>query len=415
MFFLVISVFTCAAKAGLGANISDPCPSVCKCTPEAIIRCNRAGLSALPAEIAASTVSLNLSNNYLRILSPNAFGNLTSLHSLWLDGNSLSFLAPGTFLALGQLRELHLSGNSRLTSLHPNAFRGLRNLASLDLSHCRIFEIHPLLFSHLPSLERLDLASNNMRYVPRAFGNLSSLATLSLEGNHIEALGRDSLRDLEALYELNLRRNRIWIIQTGAFAKLLRLGVLNLGHNHIADLPNRLFDGLIQLKTLHLEANRLTGVGCAFRQLPNLRSLYLNNNQLSSISPSAFARLTKLRFLHLNKNNLSSLPARLLAQLPGLKHVFLAHNPWQCGCDLLWVSRRAASSGGTVEGLPCALRPGASAACPPPPELGPEDECGAADAGGTPGPHARPGRLLPAVVACLAWGLARSDASPAAF
>ncbi|KGL90657.1 Slit 3 protein, partial [Charadrius vociferus] len=163
------------------------CPSMCKCAPEEIIHCNRAGLRALPGEIAASTVSLNLSNNYLRILTANTFRNLTFLHSLWLDGNNLTFLSPGTFHAL----------------------------SNLDLSHCNIFEIHPLLFSHLPSLERLDLASNNMRYVPQAFRNLSSLTTLNL---------------------------------------------------------------------------------------------YLNNNQISSISDSAFSYLNKLHFLHLSKNNLSSLP-----------------------------------------------------------------------------------------------------------
>ncbi|NWJ00057.1 LRC15 protein, partial [Crypturellus undulatus] len=190
------------------------CPRACQCAPETETRCGRAGLSALPASIAASTVSLNLSHNSLRALSPNAFGNLTALHRLWLDGNSLTFLAPGTFLALGQLRELHLGGNARLTSLHPNAFRGLRNLTSLDLSRCNIFEIHPLLFSHLPNLEKLDLAANNMRYVPQAFGNLSRLAAL----------------------------------------------------------------------------------------------LYLNNNQLSSLTRSAFARSAKLHLLHLSKNNLSSLP-----------------------------------------------------------------------------------------------------------
>uniref|UniRef100_A0A8C5U849 Nyctalopin n=1 Tax=Malurus cyaneus samueli TaxID=2593467 RepID=A0A8C5U849_9PASS len=155
------------------------------CFPKTIL-CNRAGLKTLPGEIAASTIALNLSNNYLRTLNTNTFRNLTFLHSLWLDGNNLTFVTPGTFHALGRLQELHLSRNSRLTYLHANTFRGLLNLISLDLSHCNIFEIHPLLFSHLPSLERLDLASNNMRYVPQAFRNLSSLTELSLEGNHIE-------------------------------------------------------------------------------------------------------------------------------------------------------------------------------------------------------------------------------------
>ncbi|XP_009955027.1 PREDICTED: nyctalopin-like [Leptosomus discolor] len=73
---------------------------MCKCAPGEIIHCNRAGLRALPGEIAASTISLNLSNNYLRILTTNTFRNLTYLHSLWLDGNNLTFLSPGTFHAL---------------------------------------------------------------------------------------------------------------------------------------------------------------------------------------------------------------------------------------------------------------------------------------------------------------------------
>uniref|UniRef100_A0A8C0ECH2 LRRNT domain-containing protein n=1 Tax=Bubo bubo TaxID=30461 RepID=A0A8C0ECH2_BUBBB len=247
-------------KAGLSLNISDSCPSMCKCSPEDIIHCSRAGLRALPEEIAASTISLNLSNNYLRILTTNTFRNLTSLHSLWLDGNNLTFLSPGTFHTLSKLQELHLSRNSRLTYLH----------------------------------------------------------------------------DLETLHDLNLRKNHIWIIQNGAFTKLLRLSMLNLGHNFIADLPNQLFDGLIQLKTMHLEANRITAVNCTFRHLLSLRNLYLNNNQISSISDSAFSYLNKLHFLHLSKNNLSSLPIHLFTELPKLKYVFLSHNPWKCDCRMRW-------------------------------------------------------------------------------
>lgn len=387
---------------------------MCKCTPEETILCQRAGLKTLPGEIAASTVSLNLSNNYLRNFNTNTFRNLTFLHSLWLDGNNLTFLTPGTFHGLSRLRELHLSRNSRLTYLHANTFRGLLNLISLDLSHCNIFEIHPLLFSHLPSLERLDLASNNMRYVPQAFKNLSSLTRLSLEGNHIEAIGRDSLKDLETLHDLNLRKNRIWIIQNGAFTKLLRLGTLNLGHNFITDLPNQLFEGLIQLKTMHLEANRITAVDCTFRQLLNLRNLYLNNNQISSISDSAFSYLTKLHFLHLSRNNLSSLPVRLFTELSELRRVLLWHNPWRCDCSTLWLwhwtSRHAA-----LEGLGCSFlqppnstapeqpRPAHLGDCTVPLQLDTEDKCRVAGTSVAPRPPALPGQLILLALACHTW------------
>ncbi|XP_038271109.1 LOW QUALITY PROTEIN: nyctalopin-like [Dermochelys coriacea] len=416
MFSLIISPFTCAARIGLGVNVSA-CPSVCKCSPDDTIHCNKAGLRALPAELAASVVSLNLSNNLLRILTANTFRNLTFLHSLWLDRNNLTFLYPGTFSVFSNLQELDLSWNSRLT-LHANTFRGLSNLINLDLSSCNIFKIHPLVFLYLLSLQVLDLTSNNLCYIPQAFRSLSSLTRLSLERNHIEAIGRDSLKDLKALYELNLWKNRIWMIQNDAFAMLNRLGVLDLGHNHISDLPNKLFNGLIQLKTMHLEASRITRVNCSFNCLLNLRKLYLNHHHISSISHTAFSNLKKLQFLHLNKNNLSSLPKHLLAELPKLKYVFLSHNPWNCDCKMLWFPTWIATYEGAVEGMQCAFTVlhnqtlldvfthSELISCSIPPGLASADKCEETDVNTAGMPHAISDKLLWITLAWCAWHLA---------
>nr|XP_009508521.1 PREDICTED: nyctalopin-like [Phalacrocorax carbo] len=267
-----------------------------------------------------------------------------------------------------------------------------------------------------------------MRYVPQAFQNLSSLTRLSLEGNNIEAIGRDSLKDLEALYDLNLRKNRIWIIQNGAFTKLLRLGLLNLGHNFIADLPNQLFDGLIQLKTMHLEANRITAIDCTFRHLLNLRNLYLNNNQISLISGSAFLYLNKLHFLHLSKNNLSSLPVHLFAELPKLKYVFLSHNPWKCDCKMFWFWRWTATRRRAIEGLHCAfLGPHNTTAldvphprdlmdCTVAPELASEDKCRVDSTSTAPGPPTLPSKvILLALFFHACYFVRRWDTSMATF
>ncbi|KAJ7310389.1 hypothetical protein JRQ81_007303 [Phrynocephalus forsythii] len=321
---------------------------------DSIVSCKRVGLRSLPKEIAASTISLNLSHNFLRLLTGDAFSNLTYLNSLWLDHNNLTFLYPGAFKSLCNLRVLYLSRNPQLTYLHANTFEGLRNLISLDLSHCNLFEIHPFVFSHLPSLEALNLTANNMRYVPEAFRSLTRLTRLSLERNHIEVVGRDSLKDLAALKELSLRKNRIWTIQGDAFSQLGRLGVLNLGHNRLSDLPNLLFSGLGQLKALHLEANWLTRVGCPFHSLHRLRKLYLNNNRIVSIAGSSFSALRELDFLHLSRNNLSGLPSHLLVGLPKLRYVFLSHNPWECDCAVLRLATWLLSYQGVVEGLQCA-------------------------------------------------------------
>ncbi|XP_042334047.1 nyctalopin-like [Sceloporus undulatus] len=369
-----------------GAMSRLPCPSSCKCSPDAIISCDGAGLRHLPKDIAASTISLNLSNNFLRLLTADAFSNLTYLNSLSLTRNNLTFLYPGAFKSLCNLRVLHLSRNPRLTYLHANTFEGLKNLISLDLSHCNLFEIHPFVFSHLPSLEALVLASNNMRYVPEAFRSLTRLTRLSLESNRIEAVGRDSLKDMVALKDLNLRKNRIWTIQEDTFRQLGRLTVLNLGHNYLSDLPNPLFGGLTRLRTMHLEANQLTRISCPFDSLHNLRKLYLNNNRIASVASSAFSSLKELDFLHLNRNNLSHLSSHLFADLPKLRYIFLSHNPWECDCAMLWFATWLLTYQGVIEGLHCALPAvndtsllghrarEAFANCPPPPKLLKEEE-----------------------------------------
>ncbi|XP_009074251.1 PREDICTED: nyctalopin-like [Acanthisitta chloris] len=267
-----------------------------------------------------------------------------------------------------------------------------------------------------------------MRYVPQAFRNLSSLTRLSLEGNHIEAIGRDSLKDLETLYDLNLRKNRIWIIQNGAFTKLLRLGMLNLGHNFITDLPNQLFEGLIQLKTMHLEANRITAVECTFRHLLNLRNLYLNNNQISSISDSAFSYLHKLHFLHLSKNNLSSLPIRLFTELTKLKYVFLSHNPWRCDCKMLWFWQWTATRRAVIKGLDCAFlgppnttalnepHPGDLRDCTVPLQLASEDKCSVGSTSVAPEPPNLPSKVILLALVCYMWYNVRGwDTSVATF
>ncbi|XP_054851813.1 nyctalopin-like [Eublepharis macularius] len=388
---------------------------MCKCSFDAIIYCSRAGLRSLPRDIIASTISLNLSNNFLRILAADDFSNLTFLNSLWLDHNNLTFLYPGAFKSLYNLRVLYLSRNSRLTYLHANTFQGLGNLITLDLSHCNLFEIHPVVFSHLPSLEVLDLTANNMRYIPQAFQSLTSLTRLSLERNHIEAVGRDSLKVMRALKDLNLRKNRIWAIHQDAFLQLDRLRVLNLGHNCLSDLPNRLFSGLAQLKTMHLEANRFTRINCSFYGLRSLKKLYLNNNRIAFIAATAFSHLKELSFLHLNRNNLSYFSSRLFTELPKLRYVFLSHNPWQCDCGMLWFAVWILTYQGVIEGLHCAfpavhntsllgrLAQDALASCSPPLGLIEEDACdGPHTTGASPSPAA-PEKLLVFLLSLQLW------------
>ncbi|XP_075043320.1 uncharacterized protein LOC142102374 [Mixophyes fleayi] len=332
---------------------NSTCPTVCQCSSDDEIYCDKVGIKSLPPDLPASAVSLTLAGNLIRILPFNTFRDVPSLQILWLNQNNVTFVYPGAFIALGNLKELNLSKNPRLTYLHAHTFQGLSTLVSLDLSHCNIFEIHPLVFSHVSSLEVLDLGFNKIHYVPQALRKLRNVTRLYMENNKIEAIGKNSFKYQGALQDLNLRRNRIWAIQDEAFNQLNKLNVLNLGHNSISHLPNQLFSGLDQLKIMYLEANEIDQVNCSFNRLVHLKKLHLNNNRITHITHKAFSSLKQLQLLHLNKNNLTSIPSYLFSDMPKLKSLFLSFNPWNCDCSMAWIANWMVTYEGAIQGLNC--------------------------------------------------------------
>ncbi|MEH2307296.1 COR domain-containing protein, partial [Nostoc sp.] len=82
---------------------------------------------------------------------------------------------------------------------------------------------------------------------------------------------------------------------------------------------------LTNLQTLYLYNNQLSSLPPEFGKLTNLQTLYLYNNQLSSLPPE-FGKLTNLQTLDLYNNQLSSLP-REIRQLPNLRKLDLRRNP----------------------------------------------------------------------------------------
>jgi hypothetical protein len=82
-------------------------------------------------------------------------------------------------------------------------------------------------------------------------------------------------------------------------------------------------------------------------QLPNdrhfinshsLKSLYISECNITSVSVETFANVTALEVLDLRHNNLRSLDINILKVLPKLSAMYLYDNPLQCDCQLqeLW-------------------------------------------------------------------------------
>lgn len=164
-----------------------------------------------------------------------------------------------------------------------------------------------------------DCAYKELREVPE--GLPANVTTLSLSANKITVLRRGAFADVTQVTSLWLAHNEVRTVEPGALAVLSQLKNLDLSHNLISSFPWSDLRNLSALQLLKMNHNRLGSLPRdALGALPDLRSLRINDNRLRTLAPGTFDALS------------------------ALSHLQLYHNPFHCGCSLVWLQAWAAST-----------------------------------------------------------------------
>lgn len=154
-----------------------------------------------------------------------------------------------------------------------------------------------------------------------------------------------SYRDLEAVppgfpanvTTLSLSANRLPHLPEGAFREVPQLQSLWLVHNEIRTVAAGALASLGRLKNLDLSHNLISDF--AWDDLHNLSALQLlkmDSNELTFIPRDAFRSLRVLRSLQLNHNRLHMLAEGTFAPLTLLSHLQINDNPFDCTCGIMW-------------------------------------------------------------------------------
>ena len=139
----------------------------------------------------------------------------------------------------------------------------LTQLKHLDLNDNGL-TVLPSEYSRLIYLEHLDISENNFKVFPTCIGALTHLTELNLN-NSI-----DNLTQLDAMDRIYKDLN--------CLSKLVNLKNLDLADNNLESLPD-IFSGLIHLEILHLEFNDLKSLPKSITVLPNLKELFIFENE----------------------------------------------------------------------------------------------------------------------------------------
>nr|AGM39445.1 Toll-like receptor 21 [Clarias batrachus] len=291
---------------------------------------------------APKLTTLKLNINIIAYLDHKALNGLKDLVILRLDNNLLTDLYNDSFKDLHSLQTLNLR-NNQISVIFNNTFYFLRNLSILDLGGNKIAHLMPLAFEGLDSLKNLYLDRNRLGKIDgQLIGSLHrTLQVLDLQGNFIRYktdYARSPFVNLTKLTDLKLDGQRpygITLLPHAFFRGLTSLKSLYLTNNRISSLSSDTFDDLKNLTFLTLD-DSCVGVAQLkpgiFKNLQKLEILTVENMGIGSFSKEVFGNLTGLKKLNLNKNTMQTLDVDLLENLTNLQYLDVRGTPLSCNC-----------------------------------------------------------------------------------
>jgi Leucine-rich repeat (LRR) protein len=237
------------------------------------------------------------------------FEPMKSLKRLVLSYNLLHNLDPEVFEHTKHLQELYLDNNP-FEIIHTsvlNAFTDLPQLQKLDMSRMELSELPLDIFHPLRALKVLKLEGNLFKKIPEALKRAINLKELTLDENPIGDLDakENFLPPLKNLEKLNMTfMGSMYVIGKGSLAGLENLKELRLSHNH-------------HLSYIH----------------PSALTFPEKDNEATTQWP-------EVKKLFLENNNLSTIDSNLLQHWEKMEEVHIHDNPWLCDCELEWVTER---------------------------------------------------------------------------
>lgn len=251
-----------------------------------------------------SLTTIRFSDNQLTSLPPELFSDTKELKEIYLSNNTITVLAPGLFGDLVKLLVLDLSYNE-LTSdwINTSTFTGLKRLVYLDFSHNRVSKMEIALFRDLHNLQILKMQDNYIEHIPEnVFGSLSKLQSLTLSNN------------------------RLTNVDSYAFTGLQVLSVLSIDSNHISKIHPHALRNFSLLQDLHINGNRLDEVPIALKEIPQLKTLDLGENLITSIENASFMTMEQMYGLRLTENNIGNISKGVFDKMTSLKILNLSKN-----------------------------------------------------------------------------------------
>lgn len=183
--------------------------------------------------------------------------------------------------------------------LSESTFRNMSRIEYLSLADSNIKTIPPGLLRNMPNIDTLDLARTMVRELKtNDLKSLRSLKHLVMAINDLESIEPGAFPP--SLSSLHIGRNQLTSLN-GTIRDLVNLKMLFINSNNLTTLENELPQGSDNLFMLMAMDNLLDTLPESLKTFPNLDTIFLDENRLTTLNKT-FAQSKRLRSLYASRN-----------------------------------------------------------------------------------------------------------------
>ena len=295
--------------------------------------CSHRKLTAVPTNLTDDITVLDLTHNQLTKLTNTSFSILPHLRYLYLNSNNMSIIESGAFQALPELYSILLTNNN-FTSLPTTIFSKNLKLQLVDLTANRFVSFPGNALNSVSSLTQLRFDTNFLSSLNFTGWRSRNITSLLLKRNNFLSFHEDDFLPLKEtrIDLISFFNNNITSLQNGLFQHLEGVREMRLTGNQIRNFSLHSFLGMSSLKTLQMAINLISAIEPLAplpnqtNVVPNLTSLDLQGNRISSIPPRAFWGLGNLIRLDIHQSRIKTLQNDSFEGLTSLEILDLTGN-----------------------------------------------------------------------------------------
>jgi len=272
--------------------------------------------------------ALKLDANKIEGILPNELGTaFAELLTIDLEENEIGGTLPA---ALGQSQKLKdlLVGKNQLVGTLPEQFERLSNLHQCNVAYNQLEGPiwHTSWSSSLIKLRYFAASHNQLTGTFPDLSSMTKMTGLYLDGNDLGGPIPEYVGSMTALLDLRISENRFSGDITH-LKNLKNLETVHLSDNEFTGSIPDMFDNLYRLHELVMSNNKLVGsIPRTLTHLQTLKTLNLDSNQLDGTLPPGLGLLTDIITLSLKDNKFEGTIPILLGKLDDIKTLSLNHN-----------------------------------------------------------------------------------------